>query len=420
MKSGRKIAALFYPILTIALFAISTTAIGETISVADSADQLRSAIRNAAPYDTILVEKGHYIVDQLIIDKPLVMLGQNRPVIDSNGGDEIFVVYSDSVTISGFELQNIGVSFTKDRAAIRLVNAKYVTIRDNILTNTFFGIYLQNSSDCVVRDNRIIGTSTSEVNAGNAIHIWQGERIVVANNLTENHRDGIYFEFVDHSLISGNTSINNMRYGLHFMFSNHDVYEHNTFKNNGAGVAVMFSKHITMLHNTFEENWGGASYGILLKEITDGEMKFNTFYRNTVGIYAEGANRMVIEQNRFIANGKALDIQGNCLDNEIVHNDFLGNTFEVVTNAKDNLNHYEGNYWSQYRGYDLNRDGTGDVPHRPVNLFSLITDHIPAAGMFLHSFLINSLDVAERIFPQLIPEHLVDKKPSMKPVVHHD
>jgi nitrous oxidase accessory protein len=330
------------------------------------------------------------------------------------------VIQSDSVTIAGFQLQNIGVSFTKDRAAIRLVKVKYVTIRNNRLDNTFFGIYLQDSSDCVIRDNRIIGSSTSEINAGNAIHIWKGERIIVANNHLENHRDGIYFEFVDNSLISGNTSVNNMRYGLHFMFSNKDTYEHNTFKNNGAGVAVMFSKFIEMYHNTFEENWGGASYGILLKEITDGRMKYNTFYRNTVGIYAEGANRMLIEENRFIANGKALDIKGNCMDNKVLKNDFLGNTFEVVANSKDNLNLYEGNYWSQYRGYDLDRDGIGDVPHRPVNLFSLITEHIPASGMLLHSFLINSLDVAERVFPQLIPEHLIDEKPSMKPVVPYD
>jgi nitrous oxidase accessory protein len=400
----------------------SIAAVGKAsiLVVKGSGEALRMAIASAQSNDTILVESGYYRADQLIIDKPLVLLGTNFPVIDSHGGDEIFVIQSDSVTIAGFQLQNIGVSFTKDRAAIRLVKVKYVTIRNNRLDNTFFGIYLQDSSDCVIRDNRIIGSSTSEINAGNAIHIWKGERIIVANNHLENHRDGIYFEFVDNSLISGNTSVNNMRYGLHFMFSNKDTYEHNTFKNNGAGVAVMFSKFIEMYHNTFEENWGGASYGILLKEITDGRMKYNTFYRNTVGIYAEGANRMLIEENRFIANGKALDIKGNCMDNKVLKNDFLGNTFEVVANSKDNLNLYEGNYWSQYRGYDLDRDGIGDVPHRPVNLFSLITEHIPASGMLLHSFLINSLDVAERVFPQLIPEHLIDEKPSMKPVVPYD
>ena len=104
------------------------------------------------------------------------------------------------------------------------------------------------------------------------------------------------------------------------------------------------------------------------------------------------------------------------MDNKILNNNFLGNTFEVLTNSKGNLNFFEGNYWGQYSGYDLNKDGVGDVPHRPVNLFALITDKIPAASMLLHSPLVHGLDMAERIFPQLMPEQLIDKKPQMKPL----
>ena len=389
-------------------------------SVHPPGENLKQAIANANPYDTLLVQPGNYHVEMIDINKPLVLLGVDYPVLDSQNGDEIIVVTSDSVTISGFQLQNIGVSFIKDRAAIRLNRVGHVTVEDNILLNTFFGIYLQYSTDCIVKNNRILGSATDEVRAGNAIHIWKGTRILVANNTLTGHRDGIYFEFVDNSLISGNTSENNFRYGLHFMFSNNDIYEDNIFKHNGAGVAVMFSKEIEMTNNLFEENWGGASYGLLLKEISDGKLSGNTFHRNTIGIYAEGANRIHIRNCRFVGNGQAMDIKGNCLDNEIIGNDFIGNTFEVITNTKQNRNYFDGNYWSQYRGYDLDRNGVGDVPHRPVNLFALITQNIPAASMLLHSFLINSLDAAERIFPQLIPEHLVDENPSMKPVVAHD
>ncbi len=372
------------------------------------------------PHDTLWVQPGNYLVELIEINKPLVLLGIDYPVLDSQQGDEIIIVTSDSVTIAGFQLQNVGVSFTKDRAAIRLNRVSNVTVENNILQDTFFGIYLQYASDCIIKNNQIIGSASDEVRAGNAIHIWKGSRILIANNTLSGHRDGIYFEFVDNSLIHGNLSENNFRYGLHFMFSNNDIYEHNTFRQNGAGVAVMFSKVIEMIDNQFEENWGGASYGLLLKEISDGKLTGNTFHRNTIGIYAEGANRVDVYQNRFIANGQAIDIKGNCLDVKVTRNDFIGNTFEVITNTKHNSNLFDGNYWSQYRGYDLDRDGVGDVPHRPVNLFAVITENIPAASMLLHSFLINSLDAAERIFPQLIPEHLVDENPSMKPIVAND
>ncbi|MEX0813810.1 MAG: nitrous oxide reductase family maturation protein NosD [Chitinophagales bacterium] len=380
--------------------------------------EIKKALKLTNAYDTLFIHKGIYYENLIEVKKPLVIIGHETPVIDSQGGDEILIVASDNVSISGLTLKNIGPSFIKDRAAIRLLEVRDVVIKNNFLQNTFFGIYLQNSSHCKVISNTIIGNAKEEINAGNAIHIWKGNNIEVLDNHVSQHRDGIYFEFVDQSLIKGNTSLNNMRYGLHFMFSNYDIYEDNIFRHNGSGVAVMFSKHIKMLGNHFIDNWGGASYGILLKEISDGLMKGNTFERNTVGVYAEGANRIKIIENEFLNNGKALDIKGNCLDNEILSNNFIGNTFEVLTNSKSNLNHFEGNYWGQYKGYDLDKDGVGDVPHRPVNLFALITDKIPAASILLHSFLVTSMEMAERLFPQMIPEHLIDEKPQIKPLAH--
>jgi nitrous oxidase accessory protein len=199
------------------------------------------------------------------------------------------------------------------------------------------------------------------------------------------------------------------------MFSNADLYSSNEFTRNGAGVAVMFSKNISMKHNLFSENWGNAAYGLLLKEISDGDITANKFEHNTIGIMAEGANRIQIMQNQFIRNGTALDIKGNCLDNHIKKNNFLGNTFDVITNSKYNRNTYSENYWSDYNGYDLDRDGFGDVPYRPVNLFALITEKVPAAGIMMHSAVVDIMKVAERTFPEVIPEELIDRKPKMKP-----
>ncbi|ADR22689.1 hypothetical protein MATR_34650 [Marivirga tractuosa] len=406
---------LFYFVL------ISVSVSAKTIFVASSKsdNSIKDAVLKASENDTIFIKSGVYYENLISIEKPLTIIGEEGAIVDSQEGDEIFIVQSNGVVIKNLTLKNIGVSYIKDRAAIRLNRVRDVKILNNTLINTFFGIYLQKSNNCIVDGNKIIGGATDESTAGNAIHIWQGKRIQVTNNEVSFHRDGIYFEFVDESYIAKNLSKNNMRYGLHFMFSNYDQYENNRFQDNGSGVAVMFSKHIEMRDNQFLDNWGGASYGLLLKEISDGSIENNEFSRNTVGIYAEGANRLSIKSNLFHNNGKAMDIKGNSLDNKIVENDFVGNTFEVLTNSKSNLNHFEGNYWSQYTGYDLNKDGIGDVPHRPVNLFAIVTDKIPAASMLLHSFLVNSLDAAERLFPQFIPEQLIDQKPKIKPN-HYD
>lgn len=408
-----------YFLLSFFLYVFLSGSLSAQTFIVKPNNSIKEAILQASDYDTILVKAGVYNENLISIEKPLTIIGEDGAIVDSQEGDEIFIVQSDHVTIQNMTLKNIGVSYIKDRAAIRLNRVQDVKILNNTLINTFFGIYLQKSNNCVIDGNKIIGGAEDESTAGNAIHIWQGKRIQVSNNEVSFHRDGIYFEFVDESYIANNISKNNMRYGLHFMFSNKDLYENNRFQNNGSGVAVMFSKHIEMIGNEFLDNWGGASYGLLLKEISDGSIENNNFSRNTVGIYAEGANRLSIRNNLFHNNGKAMDIKGNSLDNQIIKNDFVGNTFEVLTNSKSNLNHFEGNYWSQYSGYDLNKDGIGDVPHRPVNLFAIVTDKIPAASMLLHSFLVNSLDAAERLFPQFIPEQLIDQKPKIKPN-HYD
>ncbi len=407
-----RVVLLLGPLLCLSL---SATAATWDIKKGSALSDIKQGIALAQEHDTVYIHEGVYRENLIEINKPLSIIGVNNPVIDSEMGEEIFVVTADGVLISGITLKNVGTSYLKDRAGIKLIEVRDAVIENNHLVNTFFGIYLQNSSDCIVRNNVIKGEAKEEVSAGNAIHVWKSDRIEVLDNTLSHHRDGIYLEFVNQSLMKGNISRNNMRYGMHFMFSNYDIYEGNVFENNGVGVAVMFSKHIRMINNVFKENWGGASYGILLKEISDGLMVNNTFERNTTGIYAEGANRITIENNDFYNNGRAMDIKGNCVDNKILSNNFVGNTFEVLTNSRSNLNHFEGNYWGQYKGYDLDKDGIGDVPHRPVNLFALVTERIPAAHMLLHSFLVNSLEVAERMFPSMIPEQLVDEKPLIKP-----
>ena len=55
------------------------------------------------------------------------------------------------------------------------------------------------------------------------------------------------------------------------------------------------------------------------------------------------------------------------------------NALDVSYSSRINDNQFAKNYWSDYSGYDLNRDGIGDVPYSPVKLFSYIVSEIPQA-----------------------------------------
>jgi nitrous oxidase accessory protein len=199
------------------------------------------------------------------------------------------------------------------------------------------------------------------------------------------------------------------------MFSNNDEYRHNIFINNGAGVAVMYSHHVIMHNNTFEHNWGASAYGLLLKDIRDSEVKNNQYVKNTVGIHLEGVSRTVFERNTFSENGYAIRLQASSDDNTFVKNNFDGNTFDMATNGTMVLNTINGNYWDKYEGYDLNRDGVGDVPFHPVSMYAMIVERIPTAVLLWRSFMVFLMDRAEKTIPAVTPVNLIDESPNMKP-----
>jgi nitrous oxidase accessory protein len=419
IRSNIRQSGKFSVLLLLSLYAFSGVNAADTLKVCRDCNYptITSAIQAAGKIDVVVVKAGNYSEGKIIIGKPLMLIGEGFPVVEGDGQSDVFFIDADSVILSGFEIRNTGISYIYDIAGIKINGHKHCRIANNRLINTFFGIYLKHSGECVIMDNEIVGQATTEASTGNAIHLWYSKIISVSGNTCKNHRDGIYLEFVEQSHISGNWSEGNLRYGLHFMFSNHDEYLNNTFRNNGAGVAVMFSRNIIMRDNLFDKNWGPSSYGLLLKDILDGEVTGNRFIENTIGIYADGSNRIKITGNEFRQNGWALKILGSCMDNTVSGNNFLSNTFDLITNTSTNYNHYEGNFWSEYTGYDLNKDGIGDIPYKPVKLFSMIVSNLPVSIILLRSSFVDLINFAEKITPSLTPPTLADNSPLMKMIL---
>jgi nitrous oxidase accessory protein len=374
---------------------------------------INDAVIKASTGDVIIVHEGYYSETGIIINKTIELRGVNTPIIDAQGIEQIVTIAANNVTISGFLIKNSGNSSLKDMAGIKVENVSNCTIKNNILEFNYFGIYLANASNCSVISNRVSSNAVSETSSGNGIHLWKCDSILIRDNIISGHRDGIYFEFATNCFISGNFSTKNIRYGLHFMFSNNDIYERNTFTDNGAGVAVMYTKYVTMSENKFDDNWGPNSYGLLLKEISHSSIIKNTFSRNTVGIYAEGGSDLIIEKNEFNANGWAAKILGNCYDNKISLNNFTANSFDVVSNSSRSVNIFSNNYWDKYTGYDINKDGMGDVPYRPASLFSIMVEDSPGTILLLRSLIVDVMDMAEKVMPLFIPEALTDNTPLM-------
>jgi nitrous oxidase accessory protein len=403
--------------LFIFLFAL-TAADAKTIPVGKSRPikTIQKAIDIAENGDTVLVDAGLYKEGGIVIQKSIVLKGINHPVLDGEHKHEILFIKGKEITIDGFKLQHTGRSEIKDIGAIMIYDSHHVTAINNIVDDANFGISLQNSRNCTVKNNSITAYGKNEVQSGNGIHCWKSDSLLIIGNKITGHRDGIYFEFVTNSLVWRNISKKNVRYGIHFMFSHHDTYIGNVFEENESGVAVMYTNNIHMYNNYFLNNWGGAAYGILLKDITDSDISGNSFTKNTTALHMEGCSRINLYKNTFSNNGFAVKIQASCDDNAFYKNNFTGNTFDIGTNGSLVLNTFNGNYWDKYEGYDINRDNTGDVPYHPVSMYSMIIESNPAALMLFRSLIVSLLDKSEKILPGITPENLKDEKPLMRPL----
>lgn len=391
---------------------------GDTLMVSPDGPHttLASAVAAAAPHDVVRILPGRYREPTVTVDRPLTLRAEPGAVLDGEGERGLLVVTADSVVVTGLTFRDTGLSFTDDRAAVLVDRARFCRIENNRFEQTFFGIYLANAGDCRVIDNVLEGAAERETRGGNGIHLWYSKGIEIRGNRVNGHRDGIYFEFVEDAEVVGNDARHNLRYGLHFMFSDRCTYRDNRFVDNGAGVAVMYSKGVVMERNDFDRNRGTAAFGLLLKDITDSRIAGNRFRDNSVAIHAEGSNRLQVESNEFLRNGWAVQLMANSEDAAFAGNNFVGNTFDVATNSRRAYSTFTGNYWDRYDGWDLDHDGVGDIAHRPVRLFAFLVQRNRPTLVLHRSLVVGLLDLAERVFPVLTPDNLVDDRPALVPL----
>ncbi len=406
----------YIKILLLVIISIGTVCVkSKTLSICKSCKikQIKTAIKLSRSGDTIIINKGFYSEGLITIDKPISLIGKNNPVVDGGNQGHVFYIRSNNVSIKNLTIQNSGMSYVSDFSGIRIEQSKNCTFKNNKLINTTYAIYLSKVQGCNIEGNRIIGSAKAESSSGNGVHLFYSNSIKVKNNHIQGHRDGLYFEFAEDSFITYNNSHNNLRFGMHFMFSHNNTFNYNIFSDNPTGVAIMYSRNLKVHKNIFQRSQGNSSYGFLIKEITDSQFIENIFTQNTWGIFLNASNRNLFKKNTFQLNGWAAEVYSNSYDNKFIENNFLLNNFDVATNSRRNTSQFSSNYWDKYKGYDLNYDKKGDIPYRPVSIFSFWVSNFPELAILLNSPMTSFLEVAEHFFPAFTPGELKDTSPSM-------
>ena len=379
---------------------------------------LREAIRSAAPADTVEVRPGTY-TGNIILDKPLLLVGIGGPVLRGEGKGSVITVLAPGCSIAGFRVEHSGGMLVEEDSGI-LLKSGGNRIENNDLRDVLFGVYLYHSDHNTITNNVIFGRKElGPGERGAGIHIWNSSANTIEHNTIAQMRDGMYLQNADSSLIRGNR-VYDLRYGLHYMYSNDNVFEDNVFEKNVAGAAIMYSHNIQFRRNAFLHNRAFSSFGILFQDSENCLAEQNLIADNVVGIFMEALRRSRFEHNLIASNDTAIEAFASAEQNEFSRNNFIANLSPIRVIGKSSNMVWErngtGNYWSEYDGYDLDGDGIGDIPFRIQNLFEYLEGNRPRLRVYLFSPASQALAAAERAFPVLASSSEFDRHPLIKPV----
>lgn len=413
------------PSLTMLAALMATQPIGAwaTPLVEQPMSVVQTLIANAQPGGVVLVPPGVY-VGNLVIGAPLTLEGADRAILDAGGSGTVVEIRSPDVTIRGFTIRNSGDDVTSEPAGIRAV-AGPVTIENNRVLETLFGIDLRESPGSTIRTNRIRGKRLDPGRRGDGIRLWWSHGCTVEDNTVSRSRDMVFWYSENLSIARNRVSAS--RYGLHFMYSHDTTLSENDLDGNSVGIYLMYSNRITLTDNLMRNNRGASGYGVGLKDCDDIVITGNAMLANRVGAYIDNSPSSVDSTGLFEANTIAFNEIGilatpNTHDNIFTGNAIIENEQAAATHGRGALtkNRFArdgvGNFWSDYAGFDRDADGIGDLAYEPKSLFGAMLAREPNLRLFVHSPAQRAIEFTARALPELRPDAtLVDPAPLVTP-----
>lgn len=371
--------------------------------------------------ETLTPEPGVY-AGPVVIDKSIILDGQNKVTIDAGGTGTVILLQTDGATLRNLHLTNSGESHNDIDAGVQ-VRGKFNVIKDNKIDNCLFGVDLQQSENNIVRRNQISSKPFELGQRGDAIRLWYSFNNKVTDNRISDARDTVVWYSANNTISRNQAS--NSRYSLHFMYSRYNLVEDNTYLNNAVGIFLMYSDGVVVRNNHIAHATGPTGVGIGFKETSDLIIEGNKILYCASGIYIDVSPFQPDTTNRFrhnlIAyNGIGIRFLNDWTGNIFKQNQIVDNLTQVVVSGGKtaNRNVWEGNYWSDYQGFDQDLDGVGDSPYELYAYADRLWKDTPYAQFFKGSPMLEVLDLLERLAPFSEPDLLIrDRAPAKHEII---
>lgn len=385
----------------------------------DAYPTIAGAVKDAQAGDVISLAPGLF-QENITIDKPLTLVGSpnHASIIDGLGVGTVVTVDSPNVTVSGLALRHSGdVIETPDACIYVTTLSDDVTLDGNLLRQCSFGIWINGSQRPKVLNNDISGYQKTLVSdRGNGIHIWNVVGGLIKGNHIFGGRDGIYLSNTKRSTIQDNV-MDSTRFGIHYMYNDMNTISGNVTCNSNVGQAMMYSKKLVITNNAVINN---HDHGIMLRAIFDSKIEGNIAYGNDKGIYINDSDFNVIRNNWIENNNVGVAVMAGAENTTVVGNNFISNAVQVLFTWRFSLywnDEEQGNYWSDYLGWDYDEDQIGDKIYYASNQVDGLMYRHPKMRLLALSPVIQLLQALETRFPVLRTASVIDKKPAMHPTI---
>ena len=359
---------------------------------------------------TLILPPGTY-AGPVVVDKPIVIDGRNEVTVDGGGKGTVFLLDTDGATLKNLHITNSGEYHNDIDAGVQ-IRGKFNVVKDNVIDNCLFGVDLQQSNNNIVRNNTISSKPFDLGQRGDSVRLWYSFNNKVTDNKITGVRDMVVWYSANNEL-SRNTG-SDSRYSLHFMYSRYNLVEDNKYYNNAVGIFLMYSDGIIVRNNHIAHAAGPTGVGIGFKETSDLTIENNEVLYCATGLYIDVSPYQPDTTNRFSGNlvaynGIGIRFLNDWTGNIFKQNQFADNLTQIVVSGGKtaNRNVWEGNFWSDYEGFDLDQDGVGDKPYELYAYADRLWQDQLYAQFFKGSPVLEVLDFLERLAPFTEPDLLV-------------
>lgn len=383
---------------------------------------LQPVLDSLAPGTVLCLAPGRY-AGPVVIRSRVSLLGPATAVIATSGTGTTVRVLAPGTVLRGFTIDGSGQRYDKMDAGV-YVMADSVAARGLTVRHALFGLVAEKSRGVTFAGNHVVGDAALAVGIrGDGIRFWEVRGSAVLDNRLEDSRDIVVW-YSPGNRIAGNTVVRS-RYATHFMYSSDCVVEDNTYRDNIVGVFVMYSRNIVLRGNEISDNTRGDGMGLGVKESGNLTVDGNRFARDNECVYLDTSpfrtgDSVFVRGNTFALCNAGVTFHSSETRNTFQANTFAGNVRQVVVEGRGNALgvRWLGNFFDDYRGYDLDGDGFGDVAYELRSLSArLLSDH-PVLAFFQGTVALELVDLVAEVFPVLQPETvMVDPHPRvMRPV----